>query len=76
MMHPLTVQLLNGAEKRNRAKQVQVCQLLNQAHAARESRASLLSQVRNCLGTPLANVGRQLLKLGVFGGGQVRERAQ
>lgn len=53
-MNPVTVELLNSAEKYRRSKQVEVCQLLNQAQAGRSSRPSLRERVMYALGTLLS----------------------
>ena len=52
-MNPVTVELLNSAEKNRRSKQVEVCQLLNQAQAGRSSRPSLRERVMYALGALL-----------------------
>jgi hypothetical protein len=52
-MNPVTVELLNSVEKRHRSKQVEACQLLNQAQAGRPSRPSLHERVMRGLGTLL-----------------------
>ena len=57
-MNPITVQILSGVEKHRRSKQVEVCQLLNQAHAGRTRRLSLWERVMNALG---AGLGRRRL---------------
>ncbi len=50
-MNPVTVELLNSVEKYHRSKQVEACQLLNQAQAGRSSRPSLHKRVMHSLGT-------------------------
>ena len=50
-MNPVTVELLNGVEKYRRSKQVEACQLLNQAQAGRPRRPSLHERVMHGLGT-------------------------
>jgi hypothetical protein len=52
-VNPVTVQLLNGAEKYRRSKQVEVCQLLNQAQAGGLGRSSLRERVMHALGARL-----------------------
>ena len=52
-MNPVTVELLNSVEKYRRSKQVEACQLLNQAQAGRSSRPSLRERVMRGLGTLL-----------------------
>jgi hypothetical protein len=52
-MNPVTVELLNRVEKHRRSKQVEACQLLNQAQAGRSSRPSLHERVVHGLGTLL-----------------------
>jgi hypothetical protein len=52
-MNPVTVELLNRVEKYRRSKQVEACQLLNQAQAGRSSRPSLRERVMHGLGTLL-----------------------
>ena len=53
-MNPVTVEQLNRAEKDRRSKQVEFCQLLNQAEAGRSSRQSLREWVMCSLGALLA----------------------
>lgn len=52
-MNPVTVQLLNSAEKYRRSKQVEACQLRNQAEAKRSRRPSLHERVIRGLGALL-----------------------
>ena len=44
-MNPVTVDVLNSAEKYRRSKQVEVCQLMNRAQPGRSTRQSLLERV-------------------------------
>jgi hypothetical protein len=52
-MNPVTVELLNGAEKYRRSKQVEACQLQNQAEAKRSRRPGLPERVTRGLGVLL-----------------------
>ena len=52
-MNPVTVELLNSAEKYRRSKHVKVCQLLNQSRAGRSGQPSLRERVMYALGALL-----------------------
>ena len=74
-MNPVTVELLNSVEKCRRLKQVEVCQLLNQAQAGRSSQPSLLERVMHGLGTLLIDAGQQLKERCASSGRQVLGQA-
>jgi hypothetical protein len=74
-MNPVTVELLNSVEKYRRSKQVEACQLLNQAQAGRSSRPSLYERVMYGLGTLLIDAGQRLKERRASSGRQVRRQA-
>lgn len=59
-MNPVMAELLNSVEKYHRSKQVEVCQLLNQAQAGRSSRPRLLARVMHGLVALLMDAGQRL----------------
>jgi hypothetical protein len=75
-MNPVTVELLNRAEKYSRSKQVAALQLRNKAQAVQSSQPTLLQQVVSRLGELLIDAGQWLKDWNLSPGHQRHEQAR
>ena len=76
MLHPITCQVLNDAEKHDRAVQREAFQLRNRLGAAGFKYPSLFAQWASTLGTFLVVVGARLIAWQIPPGSQVSRKAR